>query len=575
MRKRIKSINGFYELLKEINELKNPIFRGHSSISYELKSSSFRRLENKYKDINKVKRNISSYHEQLIEEFKSNNYHQSEKGKLSDLEILAKLQHYGAATCFLDFSKNIAVALWFACSSKEDKDGQLYIIKNIQDIINYKIVNTEQLKLPINIFYNDNIEEKENELVKHFLLWEPPYLSERILQQDSIFLFSKKEDKLDNKSYLHKVIIAQDIKKDILKILDSLFNMNKKTIYKDFHGFASSHAQSETIDFIEDGEKYFEIANQYFQADNYEKAIEYYEKSKQDMTKKTDLLDIYINLSYLYTNGEGKLEKALEYQKIVIEISENILEKNSPELAYIYRNISNIYIELNGEKNLQKSLEYQRKAIEIIESIDNNDSDLALFYSDMARIYQNLEGKDNLVKALEYQEKAIALYEKVCGEFHPSVGMCYNNYSSILRHLGGKDNLVKALEYQKKSIEISKKTLEKNNPGLATSYNNYSLLLHDLKGKDNLVKALEYQEKSIEIREKIYKNRNHSELASSYNNYATIFYSLGGKDNFIKSLEFLDKALNIMNVCFPNGHKYIDLILDSKNRINNDLNESA
>ena len=310
MIKKINSIAEFYILLEKVTKLRNPIFRGHSSVKYELKSSSFRRLENKYKDINKVIKNLSLYHEQLIEEFKENKYHQSKIGELTDLEILAKLQHYGAATCFLDFSKNIAVALWFACSSKEDIDGRIYILKNIQDVINYKRINSEQLKYKIENFYQDSIScEEENKLTSHFLLWEPPYLSERILQQDSIFLFSKKENELDNNELLYKVDIDKDLKKEILEILYKLFNINKKTIYKDFHGFAISHGQDEIIDFIDDGIKFYEIANQYYQVNKKEKALEFYLKALDDIGDDDD---------------EDKVEIFIEIEKSIKELYKDI-----------------------------------------------------------------------------------------------------------------------------------------------------------------------------------------------------------------------------------------------------------
>ena len=423
MIKKVKSMSGFYRLLKEVNELKNPIFRGHSSVNYELKSSSFRRLENKYKDISKVRKNLSLYHGQLIEEFKENKYHQSQIGELTDLEILAKLQHYGAATCFMDFSKNIAVALWFACSSKESIDGRVYILKNTQDVLSYKRINSTQLKYNIGKFYEDYLsDESENELTKHFLLWEPPYLSERILQQDSIFLFSKKELELDSEKFLHRVDIDKNLKKEILKILNKLFNINKKNIYKDFHGFASSHAQNEEIDFIDDGIKYFEIANQYYQADEYEKALEFYQKAIDDsIDDKRVLIEIYENIANIYKDRFtfSSLKKALEYQIKAVEISEKVLDKNHPDLATSYNNLSMIYRDLGGDENLGKALEYQIKAVEIREKVlDKNHPSLATSYNNLSMIYKDIGGDENLRKALEYQIKAIEIRKEVLDKKH-------------------------------------------------------------------------------------------------------------------------------------------------------------
>lgn len=46
--------------------------------------------------------------------------------KLTDFELLAKLQHHGAATRLIDVSRNMLVALWFTCSSEPEKTGLLF-----------------------------------------------------------------------------------------------------------------------------------------------------------------------------------------------------------------------------------------------------------------------------------------------------------------------------------------------------------------------------------------------------------------------------------------------------------------
>jgi hypothetical protein len=51
----------------------------------------------------------------LIKDAKSYHYH---KEKLSDLELLLELQHYGAATGLVDFSRDFLIALWFLSPSE-------------------------------------------------------------------------------------------------------------------------------------------------------------------------------------------------------------------------------------------------------------------------------------------------------------------------------------------------------------------------------------------------------------------------------------------------------------------------
>jgi hypothetical protein len=66
----------------------------------------------------------------LINDAKSYHYHKEE---LSNLELLLELQHYGAATGLVDFSRDFLVALWFACDSNKDKDGGVFVL-NSSDI---------------------------------------------------------------------------------------------------------------------------------------------------------------------------------------------------------------------------------------------------------------------------------------------------------------------------------------------------------------------------------------------------------------------------------------------------------
>jgi hypothetical protein len=52
---------------------------------------------------------------------------------LSDLELLLELQHYGAATGLVDFSRDFLIALWFAAHDNKGKNGKVFVL-NINDI---------------------------------------------------------------------------------------------------------------------------------------------------------------------------------------------------------------------------------------------------------------------------------------------------------------------------------------------------------------------------------------------------------------------------------------------------------
>ena len=101
---------------------------------------------------------IESYYEEnkeiyweniLLNEAKKNLHHYDERGrKLGDIELLAKLQHYGAATRLLDFSKNVLIALWFCVSDREYKDKTGLLLGIDTDIVTSSISAGTNVDIP-------------------------------------------------------------------------------------------------------------------------------------------------------------------------------------------------------------------------------------------------------------------------------------------------------------------------------------------------------------------------------------------------------------------------------------------
>lgn len=115
------------------------LFRGHSSVSYDLKPSLFRGED----WLNNEK---SMYYELINrcpEEFERLKRH---------IDILAKMQHYALPTRLLDVTKNPLVAMYFAAQNKKEKLGEIMMFKVGNQNIKYSNSDTVALLASLPVF---------------------------------------------------------------------------------------------------------------------------------------------------------------------------------------------------------------------------------------------------------------------------------------------------------------------------------------------------------------------------------------------------------------------------------------
>ena len=136
----IKTLSDFMEWASRF-KVEQHLFRGVSTESYEIEPSTCRRLPKSHRN-NPSK--LLKINKDLIEKARSLGHDQQDGKQLSDLELLAELQHFGAATCLIDFSRNALVALWFACqqSFKGKANGKVFAV-NRYDTIRLKTVTPD------------------------------------------------------------------------------------------------------------------------------------------------------------------------------------------------------------------------------------------------------------------------------------------------------------------------------------------------------------------------------------------------------------------------------------------------
>ncbi len=140
----------------------------------------------------------------------------------SNIEVLTELQHYGGKTTLIDFTRNIYIALFFACEESpgvedaEDGDGRI-ICLNLKDIEPREEIDYEQKEL-----YNEDG-------------WIVPVgKNPRVVFQSSVFVHAPKGYIT---SEYRTIAVERKLKNKFLVYMDQYFDINKKSIYNDIHGF--------------------------------------------------------------------------------------------------------------------------------------------------------------------------------------------------------------------------------------------------------------------------------------------------------------------------------------------------
>ena len=239
-------------------------YRGQRDAAWPLVSGAIQRIAYKStqtKELIDYHRELIGYHKDLLESVKSIGGEWEPNGRiLRDLELLAKLQHYGAATCLLDFTSNFNIAVWFACQkadeqgqNNKEKDGKVFVVPmnpaNTQ--IDFLKVRPDELEEPIDYFLDPKQPRKEKEEQNshrvrnqkpRFWYWEPRPLLDRMLNQASRFIISPYDISQKEEIY-YEILIKAEHKENLLLELKQQQGLKPQNIFSDIPGLASINAR--------------------------------------------------------------------------------------------------------------------------------------------------------------------------------------------------------------------------------------------------------------------------------------------------------------------------------------------
>ncbi|WP_282154845.1 FRG domain-containing protein [Cytobacillus gottheilii] len=217
------------------------LWRGQSDIDWPINSGAYRRLTSKGKV---TERKIVNYEESLLQRARHKGFGFNDGNLLSDMELLAKLQHHGAATRLVDFSKNSLVSLWFCVNSLPNKTGLLLGIDT-----NHVGGGVEGTLDDTFKSYPDATEDLSD--YEHPMFIESPVVSKRIAAQHGVFLFSDLSNKPTGSLKLSEegenifIAISPELKRQARKVLIETFDIRIETLFPDLDGFSIANGVME------------------------------------------------------------------------------------------------------------------------------------------------------------------------------------------------------------------------------------------------------------------------------------------------------------------------------------------
>ncbi|MCP4350124.1 MAG: tetratricopeptide repeat protein [Desulfobacterales bacterium] len=244
---------------------------------------------------------------------------------------------------------------------------------------------------------------------------------------------------------------------------------------------------------------------------------------------------VRLNEQFIQLYNQGRYEEAMLPAKRALEIHENLLGQEHPDVATSMNNLAVLY---NSLSNYAKAESLHKRALETREKVLGPEHpDVALSLNNLAELYRSL---GNYAKAEPLHKRALEIWEKVLGPEHPDVAASLNNLAGLYNSLG---NYAQAEPLYKRALEIREKALGLEHPDVATTLNNLSQLYGSL---GNYAQAEPLNKRALEIWEKVL-GPEHPDVAKSLNNLAVVYNSLGNyaqaEPLYKRALEIIEKAL--------------------------------
>lgn len=286
-------------------------FRGQGNSTWALHSGAVRRLLGKLdigspEDDEQFETQYIDYHNNsLLTPARQRGFHIDSGTDLNDLQLLAKLQHFGAATGLLDFTLSPLAALWFACK-EPGVDGAVLVLDitpSMNDTLSWDNLSSTSFTEIVTSL------QKSSDLIG----WEPSAFggaSPRITAQQSYFVLLHPHASPNR--LLGTIPVLQKDKAVLLHQLQ-VFGIGQDTLFRDAFGFA--HANSATAPLhqnLESATTLLDTANRHYLRGEYERAIAMYTHL---LERFSDTEDIHFYRANAYAEATMNAEAIDDYNR--------------------------------------------------------------------------------------------------------------------------------------------------------------------------------------------------------------------------------------------------------------------
>ena len=256
------------------------VWRGHSDCGWALHSSIHRRLFDSGLPVTSGAMVQAEIH--LLRAARAAGYDTLGGRRLSSVELLALLQHEGAATRFLDVTPDPFIALFFACERARmtGTSAALVAIRVEDDQVARDLREPDPVE---EYSVLETVKEGAPNQSRPYFLWQPPPLNERIKAQRGMFLIGQLPDDQAELAYssiqlslldrgleatrVEKLLepstgryiadggprlvifrISPSLSRGLQQVLATRFGYMTQTVYPDFNGFAKAHSCGVPLD---------------------------------------------------------------------------------------------------------------------------------------------------------------------------------------------------------------------------------------------------------------------------------------------------------------------------------------